>query len=85
MTNDSNPLDPPSMLVSLLAAGFRHALTAVGGILVADGLLEAKGMTELVTVGVGLAPIVASVLWSFYQKRNAGKTIATLRNKVAAQ
>lgn len=44
---------------------FRHVLTTGGGVLVADGLLDASTMNEV----IGALMIVVGAAWSVYEKR----------------
>lgn len=70
---------PPSILVAGLALLFRHGLTMTGTLLAAAGYLSNDQQTQLVTLGVGLSSIVASVAWSFVEKHTKIAQIKSLQ------
>ncbi len=58
----------------VLAALLRHALTAVGGVLVAKGAIDADTAATLNSeVVVGALAALGGVAWSLAQKKGAAK------------
>lgn len=53
---------------TIIAATIRHVLSAIGGYLVGKGWIEADAMAEIAS---GAAVIGATLLWSWWQKRQA--------------
>ena len=56
----------------LLASGIRRGLDALGALLIARGLATEA---EWTTLAASAAPLLASFLWSLYEKAQADKRI----------
>jgi hypothetical protein len=73
------PVDqPPSIVVSMIAAVLRHGLNALGATLISSGVITTSQGDSLVEYGVGAAAIIASILWSYLEKRTKISQINTL-------
>lgn len=62
------------VLKPILAGMVRHGLTALGGILVTDGVMQSSEMSGFVGAGM----VIAGVAWSWWQKRGQQKVVAIL-------
>ena len=51
----------------LVGSIVRHGLTAAGGYLISAGAIDQKGWEE---ASAGLAVVLVSLIWSFYQKHH---------------
>ena len=71
---------PPTFVVAAFASLLRHGLTALGAVLetYADFDVGDPAVTRAVTALVGLAPILASLAWSWVEKNQKLKTLAAL-------
>lgn len=69
---------PPSFVISIVTLLARHGLTALGGVLISAGVLSPSASTELITSGIGIATILAGVLWSVIEKDAKLKQITGL-------
>lgn len=58
----------------LIGALVRHALNALGTLLVSKGLIDQGDWTE---ISLGLATALTSLLWSAWQKHQTEQVIAT--------
>lgn len=62
------------VLKPILAGMVRHGLTALGGILVTDGVIQQGEMTGFVGAGM----VIAGVAWSWYQKVGQARLLALM-------
>lgn len=51
----------------LVGSMVRHGLTLAGGYLISSGAIDQKGWEE---ASAGLAVVLVSLIWSFYQKHH---------------
>ncbi len=63
----ANPL--PSLLRMLVSAGARHALTGLGGFLVASGAIQGDQQTQFVQIAGGIVVWLAGYAWSAANKK----------------
>ena len=62
------------VLKPILAGLVRHGLTALGGILVTDGVMQQGETTGFVGAGM----VIAGVAWSWYQKVGQAQLLALM-------
>lgn len=69
---------PPSFFISIITLLLRHGFTILGTWLMQQGLLSAPQSDKLVDAGIGLAVVLAGVLWSALEKHTKIKQITGL-------
>lgn len=62
------------VLKPILAGMVRHGLTALGGMLVTDGVIQSSDVAGFVGAGM----MVAGIAWSWYQKVGQAKLLALM-------
>lgn len=84
---DFTPTNPlPSLLRMLVTAGARHALTGLGGFLVASGAITGSQTQQFVEIGGGIIVWLAGYAWSAANKKmvtNAVDAVTPVSNSVA--
>jgi hypothetical protein len=71
------------VLKPILAGVVRHGLTALGGMLVTDGVMQSSEMNGFIGAGM----VIAGIAWSWYQKVGQAKLVALMAkmNPVASK
>lgn len=60
-----------SFVISVLTPTIRHAMTALGGYLVASGLLEKTQAANFTVIATGLVIGAAGLAWSYIKNARA--------------
>jgi hypothetical protein len=67
------------LIVTWGAGLIRHAVTTIGGMLVADGIISPGDDTKL----AGSVMIIVGIAWSWWQKRGQAQAIALVKSELA--
>ena len=71
---DGRPVEVAGIdLSSVLALLLRQAMTLLGGVLVALGLTDQSGASQMTASLSGILMTLASIGWSYWQKRQAAR------------
>ena len=62
------------VLKPILAGVVRHGLTALGGMLVTDGVMQSSEMNGFIGAGM----VIAGIAWSWYQKVGQAELVALM-------
>lgn len=72
MTDTSTP-SVTSIAKPVIAGLARHALTALAGIMAADGFIQTDQESQFIDGGVAVVLFVSGAAWSWWQKRQTAQ------------
>lgn len=74
------PVQPPSLLVSVLTKIGAHAVTFIAGALATDGVIQTSQVSQLELIGASVVTWAIGFAWNEYQswkhRRNADARVA---------
>ena len=70
---DTSGTSPSSIAKPVIAGLARHGLTALAGIMAANGFIQTDQESQFIDGGVAVVLFVAGAAWSWWQKHQAAK------------